>query len=78
MVVAGGGRRNKTLMRELQSRCHGLRVRPSDELNLPCEAREALVFALLAWWHHRNHPGNAPSITGAERSCVLGVRAEPA
>ena len=78
MVVAGGGRRNTTLMRELQSRCHGLRVRPSDELNLPCEAREALVFALLAWWHHRNHPGNAPSITGAEHSCVLGVRAEPA
>ena len=76
MVVAGGGRRNRTLMRELQSRCHGLRVRPSDDLGLPCEAREALVFALLAWWHHRNHPGNAPSITGAERSCVLGVRAE--
>lgn len=78
MVVAGGGRLNTTLMRELQSRCHGLRVRPSDELNLPCEAREALVFALLAWWHHRKHPGNAPSITGAEHSCVLGVRAEPA
>ena len=78
LVVAGGGRRNKTLMRELQSRCHGLRVRPSDELNLPCESREALVFALLAWWHHRRHPGNAPSITGAERSCVLGVRAQPA
>ena len=78
MVVAGGGRRNTTLMRELQSRCLGLRVRPSDDLNLPCESREALVFALLAWWHHRNHPGNAPSITGAERSCVLGIRADPA
>ena len=78
MVVAGGGRRNRTLMRELQARCHGLRVRPSDDLGLPCETREALVFALLAWWHHRNHPGNAPSITGSQRSCVLGVRAEPA
>ena len=76
MVVAGGGRRNTTLMRELQSRCLGLRVRPSDDLNLPCESREPLVFALLAWWHHRNHPGNAPAITGAERCCVLGIRAE--
>ena len=78
MVVAGGGRRNRTLMRELQSRCQGLRVRPSDELQLPCESREALAFALLAWWHHRQLPGNAPSITGAERCCVLGVRADPA
>ena len=78
LVVAGGGRRNTTLMRELQTRCLGLRVRPSDDLNLPCESREALVFALLAWWHHRNHPGNAPSITGADHRCVLGVRADPA
>ena len=78
MVVAGGGRHNTTLMKELQSRCLGLRVRPSDDLNLPCESREALVFALLAWWHHRDHPGNAPAITGAERSCVLGIRADPA
>ncbi len=78
MVVAGGGRRNRTLMRELQSRCQGQRVRPSDELQLPCESREALAFALLAWWHHRDLPGNAPSITGAERCCVLGVRIEPA
>ena len=77
MVVAGGGRRNGTLMRELRSRCLGLRVRPSDEVDLPCESREALVFALLAWWHHRSHPGNAPSITGARRSCVLGLRADP-
>ena len=78
MVVAGGGRRNRTLMRELQSRCQGLRVRPSDELQLPCESREALVFALLAWWHHRGHPGNVPAVTGASRETVLGTRVEPA
>ena len=78
MVVAGGGCRNTTLMRELQTRCRGLKVQPSDDLNLPSQSREALVFALLAWWHQRQHPGNAPAITGAKRACVLGMRAQPA
>ena len=45
---------------------------------VPTEAREALVFALLAWWHHRGHPGNVPAVTGACRETVLGTRVEPA
>ena len=77
MVVAGGGSQNPTLMHQLRIRCRGLRVRPSDELNLPSQSREALVFALLAWWHACRHPGNAPAVTGAERACVLGLRADP-
>lgn len=75
LVVAGGGCRNPSLMRELERRCRGLRVRCSDDLALPSDSREALVFALLAWWHHRGHPGNAPSVTGALKPSVLGTRA---
>ena len=78
LLVAGGGCRNRTLMRQLRQRCLGVRVRPSSELNLPTQFREALVFALLAWWHHCGHPGNAPAITGASKSTVLGLRADPA
>ena len=77
LVVAGGGSNNPVLMKELQRRCWGLRVRRSDDLGLPAESREALVFALLAWWHHRGHCGNAPAVTGASRACVLGVLAQP-
>ncbi|MGB1775972.1 MAG: anhydro-N-acetylmuramic acid kinase [Synechococcus sp.] len=77
LIVAGGGRRNRTLMRELRCRCHGVALRDSDALKIPAEAREALVFALLAWWHHHRHPGNAPAITGASRPAVLGVTAQP-
>ena len=36
-----------------------------------------LAFALLAWWNLRRHPGSLPSVTGAPRAAVLGVRAEP-
>ena len=77
LVVAGGGSNNPVLMKELQRRCWGLRVRRSDELGLPAESREALVFALLAWWHQRGHCGNAPAVTGASKACVLGVLAQP-
>lgn len=78
LLVAGGGSQNLTLMRELTKRCRGLRLRSSDELRLPSQSREAMVFALLAWWHHLGYPGNAPAITGAEHEAVLGVRVNPA
>jgi anhydro-N-acetylmuramic acid kinase len=78
LLVAGGGSQNLTLMRELNSRCRGLRLRRSDELYLPSQSREAMVFALLAWWHHLGYPGNAPAITGAQHEAVLGVRVNPA
>ena len=77
LIVAGGGRHNPVLMDQLQWRCRGLQLSSSQEIGLPVEAREALVFALLAWWHQRNHPANAPSITGARREAVLGVVVNP-
>jgi anhydro-N-acetylmuramic acid kinase len=77
LLVAGGGARNATLMGELRRRCRGVRVRPLAELGIGDDQREALAFALLAWWHQRRHPGSLPSVTGASRAAVLGVRAEP-
>ena len=77
LLVAGGGSRNPVLMAELQRRCRGTVVCLSDRQGIPAEAREALVFALLAWWHERRYPGNAPAITGASQEAILGVRVEP-
>ena len=47
LLVAGGGARNATLMRELRRRCRGLRLRPLAELGIADSDREALAFALL-------------------------------
>ena len=77
LIVAGGGNRNPILMRELQQRCIGIRVGTIEEKGIPTEAREALGFALLAWWHQCKYPGNAPAITGARSSAILGMRADP-
>jgi anhydro-N-acetylmuramic acid kinase len=78
VLVAGGGCRNRTLMAELARRCHGMAVRPLAELGIADNQREALAFALLAWWHQQCHPGNAPSVTGARKACRLGMGVNPA
>ena len=77
LLVAGGGARNTTLMRELRRRCRGLQVRPLAELGIGDSDREALAFALLAWWHQQGVSGSLPSVTWAERPAVLGVCARP-
>ena len=78
LITAGGGSQNPVLIDELRRRCRGAQIDASSSLGVPTEAREALVFALLAWWHHRGHPGNVPAVTGACREAVLGTRVEPA
>ncbi|MEY3462367.1 MAG: hypothetical protein RLZZ468_145 [Cyanobacteriota bacterium] len=77
LLVAGGGARNNLLMEQLRRRCLGTGLRPLDELGIGDCEREALAFALLAWWHLLRVPGNAPAITGARRPTVLGVRVDP-
>ncbi|CAK6690038.1 MULTISPECIES: anhydro-N-acetylmuramic acid kinase [unclassified Synechococcus] len=78
LLVAGGGGRNQTLMRELRRRCRGMSVRPLQELGIGDLEREALAFALLAWWHQQGHPGSLPAVTGARQEAVLGTCARPA
>ena len=77
LLVAGGGARNATLMRELSRRCRGLQLRSLAELGIGDSDREALAFALLAWWHQLGIPGSLPSVTGARQAAVLGICATP-
>ncbi len=77
LLVAGGGTRNGFLMEQLQRRCRGMAVRSLSGHGIADDQREALAFALLAWWRWRNHPGSLPSVTGARQAAVLGVIAVP-
>jgi anhydro-N-acetylmuramic acid kinase len=79
MILSGGGTRNATLVEMLTREVAplALRVRFSDEFDLPSEAKEAAAFAVLAYetWHGR--PSNVPSATGAKRAAVLGKISYP-
>ena len=74
LIASGGGTKNATLMRMLSDELTplGIRVRTTDELGLPSEAKEAVAFALLAYQTWRRKPSNVPSATGAKRSAILG------
>jgi anhydro-N-acetylmuramic acid kinase len=73
-IVSGGGARNQTLIRMLESELSppGLRIRNSDEMGLPSDAKEAVAFAVLAYQTWRREPSNVPSATGAARPAILG------
>jgi anhydro-N-acetylmuramic acid kinase len=74
MLVAGGGAKNKTLMRGLTEKfaALGVKVGTTESAGLAVEAKEAAAFALLGWLTWHGLPGNVPSATGAKRAVVLG------
>ena len=77
LLTSGGGCRNKALMLQLRNRCHGVWVRPLAELGIGHQEREALAFALLAWWQQRGFAAGIPSVTGAKRCGILGQLVRP-
>ncbi|MBM0234348.1 anhydro-N-acetylmuramic acid kinase [Micromonospora sp. STR1_7] len=73
VVAAGGGVRNPTLLGRLAALGAGRwRLRGTDELGVPAQAKEAYAFALLGWLSWHGLPGAIPSVTGATRGTVLG------
>ena len=72
VLLCGGGARNRTLVRMLLAELPAARVRMTDELGVPVEAKEAVAFALLAAATIRGEPGNVPQATGARRPVLLG------
>jgi anhydro-N-acetylmuramic acid kinase len=73
-IVSGGGAKNKTLMAMLQQKLEplGCHMMQTADSGIPVDAKEAVAFALLAYytWHHR--PANVPSATGAKYPAILG------
>jgi anhydro-N-acetylmuramic acid kinase len=72
LVVSGGGTKNRTLMNWLRVLFAPAPVTTTDAYGIPSQAKEALVFAVLANEALSGHPANLPRVTGARGPRVLG------
>ncbi len=72
ILVGGGGGRNLYLMQRLRQRLPSAKVNTTNEHQLDSDYKEAIAFAVLAYWHWHKVPGNLTSVTGADRPCLLG------
>ena len=74
LVLAGGGVRNMALVRGLREEMQSLgTVALSDDLGIPCEAREAMAWAVLGAFSQDGVPVSLPQVTGAKDPGVAGV-----
>ncbi len=71
-VFSGGGAHNATLMQWLAKGLTPVPVRTSDAYGIPVDAKEAILFAILADKTISGRAANVPSATGAQRPVVLG------
>lgn len=73
VVASGGGVANPTLMAGIAAALHPAPLRPLSAADgAPPEAKEAVLFALLAHARLDGEPSNIPAATGAERAVSLG------
>lgn len=77
VFLCGGGSRNLYLKQRLQSLLGGIPVLTTDEIGLNANFKEAIAFAVLAYWRQLNIPGNLPSATGAPYEVLLGEIHQP-
>jgi len=72
VVVSGGGVHNGTLRSRLAELAAGAALVPSEDLGLPADAKEAVLFALIGWLTWHGLPASVPASTGAATARVLG------
>ncbi|MCE9592388.1 MAG: anhydro-N-acetylmuramic acid kinase [Planctomycetes bacterium] len=76
VVLAGGGVRNKTLVNRIRAHVSG-DVVVSDEIGVPCEAREAMGFAVLGALSQDGVPITLERVTGSKTPGRAGAWVYP-
>ncbi len=76
VIVSGGGSHNTYLMERLRAVLKP-RVTTSAEFGINVDAKEAILFAVLAYATHQRRSGNLPSATGARKPMILGKISRP-
>jgi anhydro-N-acetylmuramic acid kinase len=71
VIVSGGGAHNRYMMERLRAVLRP-RITTSAEFGIDVDAKEAILFAVLAYQTYQRRPGNIPSATGARKPAILG------
>ena len=72
VIASEGGTKNPVMMDLLDRALGNIAFKRLDDLGMASEAKEAIAFAILAYQTMNGHPGNVPSVTGADKQVVLG------
>jgi anhydro-N-acetylmuramic acid kinase len=72
VLICGGGSRNLYLYQCLQHCLPDTQIVTTDEAGVDGDYKEAIAFAVLAYWRQHQIPGNLPGATGANRPILLG------
>ncbi len=72
VLLCGGGSRNLYLRQRLQLQLPTTQVMTTDDAGINGDFKEAIAFAVLAYWRKLEIPGNLPPATGAKSPVLLG------
>ena len=72
VLLCGGGSRNSYLRQRLQAHLTSVRIGTTDEVGINSDFKEAIAFAVLAYWRVNSIAGNLPQVTGASKPVLLG------
>jgi anhydro-N-acetylmuramic acid kinase len=72
VLLCGGGSRNLYLRSRIQQHLPGVHIGTTDDAGISSDFKEAIAFAVLAYWRYHQIPGNLPTATGAKQPVLLG------
>lgn len=72
VLLCGGGSRNLYLRQRLQFHLPATQIMNTDDAGINGDYKEAIAFAILAYWRHLEITGNLPTVTGATHLALLG------
>ena len=72
VLLCGGGSKNSYLRQRLQAELTSAQISTTDEVGIDSNFKEAIAFAVLAYWRVKSISGNLPQVTGATRPVLLG------
>ena len=72
VLLCGGGSRNLYLRQRLKAELTSAHIGTTDEVGINGDFKEAIAFAILAYWRAKGIHGNLPLVTGAAKTMLLG------